>query len=476
MDKKRNRKTSRHSTVSRRDFMKMLGLGSVGAGAAALGLSPVMPFADLDDMMSSEFSSRKLPFWIKEVDKPTVEIDYDQIERFPNVYKTLFLPEPYGGMEKFGARVQRHIGGTAKQILDGTVTIQDFALADCGAYEDVTSTVPWLGTDMPHNPNAMLVYGPEDLGVPRYSGTPEESSQMLRVAARIFGAFDVGFVKLDEKMKKFLYANVVFEDVDEGYASEDGRLILPDKDLWVITGAIPQSQFMSQYNMWGGAHAHAYSSASQYAAKMKTFLHGIGYQGYGQGHTDVGLAIPFGVHSGIAEYSRTGQMCSPILGTDFRTVILTITDLPLAPSKPIDAGIFKFCESCKKCAEECPGGAISMDDKPSWITRDTHNNPHQTTYGVKGYLIDPMKCVDQMYTGTTLCHTCSVVCPFNKFDKASLHQIINGVIGTTPVANKLIRSLDDVFGYGMKTAEESKAANLWEMDQWDVPLYGLDRV
>ena len=85
MDKKRNRKTSRHSTVSRRDFMKMLGLGSVGVGAAALGLSPVMPFADLDDMMSSEFSSRKLPFWVKEVDKPTVEIDYDQIERFPNV-------------------------------------------------------------------------------------------------------------------------------------------------------------------------------------------------------------------------------------------------------------------------------------------------------------------------------------------------------------------------------------------------------
>ena len=157
--------------------------------------------------------------------------------------------------------------------------------------------------------------------------------------------------------------------------------------------------------MWGGAHAHGYSFASQYAAKMKTFLHGLGYQGYGKGHTDVGLAIPFGVHSGIAEYVRTSQMASPILGTDFRTVILTVTDLPLAPSKPIDAGIFKFCETCKKCAEECPGNAISMDDKPSWITRDTHNNPHQRTYGVKGYLLDPMKCVDQMYTEYPICHT-----------------------------------------------------------------------
>ena len=51
MENKNSRKTYRHSTLSRRDFMKMLGLGSVGMGAAALGLSPEMPFADLDDMM-----------------------------------------------------------------------------------------------------------------------------------------------------------------------------------------------------------------------------------------------------------------------------------------------------------------------------------------------------------------------------------------------------------------------------------------
>ena len=36
-------------------------------------------------------------------------------------------------------------------------------------------------------------------------GTPEENSRMLRVAGRIMGAADVGFVKLNEKSKKLLY-------------------------------------------------------------------------------------------------------------------------------------------------------------------------------------------------------------------------------------------------------------------------------
>ena len=96
MAKKKSRKTPYHSTVSRRDFMKMLGMGSVGAGALAMGLSPNMPFADLDDMMSSEFSDRKLPFWVKEVDEPTVEINWDEMEIYPGMQNTMFNPMVFG--------------------------------------------------------------------------------------------------------------------------------------------------------------------------------------------------------------------------------------------------------------------------------------------------------------------------------------------------------------------------------------------
>src|SRR3989304_9233 len=67
-----------HSTVSRRDFMKILGLGGVGLGAAAT--API--FHDLDEVLASSQAELKRPFWVKEVPKPTVEIDWDSIPRW----------------------------------------------------------------------------------------------------------------------------------------------------------------------------------------------------------------------------------------------------------------------------------------------------------------------------------------------------------------------------------------------------------
>ena len=82
-----SRKRRYHSTVSRGKFMKMLGFGA-GTGDAE-------PFKDLDDMKSSPFAKRKMPFWVTEVDKPTVEIDWDNMEVFEGVHRTLFNPESW---------------------------------------------------------------------------------------------------------------------------------------------------------------------------------------------------------------------------------------------------------------------------------------------------------------------------------------------------------------------------------------------
>ena len=47
-------------------------------------------YRDLDEVKASPAAERKLPWWIKETDKPTVEIDWDAMERF-DCSKIMFL-------------------------------------------------------------------------------------------------------------------------------------------------------------------------------------------------------------------------------------------------------------------------------------------------------------------------------------------------------------------------------------------------
>lgn len=129
------RKTFHHSTVGRRDFMKYLGLGSVGMGAVAMGLPSEMPFADLDEMMASPQAERKLPFWVKEVDEPTVQIDWENMEIFPHPGMTLFNPAswPDGEWERIR---NKNIAATTEHVKNNTpgYAIRDRALGDANCW------------------------------------------------------------------------------------------------------------------------------------------------------------------------------------------------------------------------------------------------------------------------------------------------------------------------------------------------------
>ena len=71
-----------HTTISRRDFMKALGVAGAGLGAAA-ATAPV--FHDLDEMASSPQAQWKRPWYVKEVDKPTTEVDWSQKKMWSEV-------------------------------------------------------------------------------------------------------------------------------------------------------------------------------------------------------------------------------------------------------------------------------------------------------------------------------------------------------------------------------------------------------
>ena len=354
-------------------------------------------------------------------------------------------------------------------------SIRDRALGDanCWGWGTNTALAPsWTGPDVQARENwehPTMFYTPKDFGVPRYEGTPEENSRMLRVAGRVLGAADMGFVKLNEKTKKLLYGNIRFEDVEVGYDAKDGTKVLPNKDLWVICAVIPQSLWMAQYTdrmSWAAANTAAYSRANIYSNRMNVFLRGLGYQHYGGGTSAVGRSVGFGIMSGMGEYGRAGILVSPQWGTNIRTVHLTVTDLPLAETRPIDAGILEFCKVCKKCADMCPSGAIPESDEPWW----GGGKPWQAK-GYKGWYQDAEKCYSYMLGGDPDCSRCQTVCPFTKYDEAVVHDLVRLSIAKAPILNDTIRKLDDVFGYGQEPAPDK---NPWDADPMTIPLFGLD--
>lgn len=471
------RKKLYHSTVSRRDFMKLVGMGSFATiGGSMLGA----PFKDLDEMMASPVADRKMPFWVKEVDEPTVQIDWDNMEIYPGPVNTLFNPNSWGGEEgvqEWMKIQQGNIAAMTESVRNNVPgqSLKDHALADaqCWGWGPTAVAPSWTGPDTEPNPNwehPTMLWGPEDFGVPKYEGTPEENSRMMRVAGRVLGATDMGFVKLDERTKKLLYGNIIFEAVEKGYDDPERHVsVLPNKDLWVICALIPQS--LNEYGYrrsWANSNTAAYSRAGIYSNRIKTFLSGLGYQHYGGGTASVGRAVGFGVMAGLAEYGRPGIMVSPRYGTNIRTVMLTVTDLPLAVTKPIDAGISNFCRTCQKCAEMCPSGAISKEKETKWADWADGERPWQAK-GLKGWYIHAKKCYTYMLGNEPDCNMCQAVCPFSKFDSAVMHDLVRMSISSTPVLNGVIRRLDDTFGYG-----KERGVDMWDVDPMDIPLWMLD--
>ena len=124
------RKTFYHSTASRRDFMKFM---AMGAFATVGGAMMKGPFLDLDEMMSSPAAERKLPFWVKEVDEPTVKIDWENMEVFPHLGMSLFNPMAWGDDGKEWSEIQaRNIESTTQMVKDNVpgYSLKDHALGD----------------------------------------------------------------------------------------------------------------------------------------------------------------------------------------------------------------------------------------------------------------------------------------------------------------------------------------------------------
>jgi epoxyqueuosine reductase len=449
---------------SRKDFLRLAGFGASAAvvttAAKPLAKNPSFAAAHFDDAAGRH----KRPWWVKTVDQPTTEIDWSQMKRYNERLGTVRGP---GFAEYVGEARADELGAIGKAVLKEKLennepgySLRDTALKSA---HGVRVDLSYMGPQKTKTP--------EELGVPRWEGTPEENAKMVRAAMRHIGAAHVGFVELDENTRKLTYSidpdgkELIFTDDDQPSETDDARFIpMKAKNVIVYTVQMSEETLKRAPTVLASQTTSlAYLRGRQIQGSTQEFLRGLGYMGLGESSTNaLAIAPAFGVLAGLGEMSRLNRLVTPEFGPMVR-IFKIYTDLPLAYDKPIDAGIMEFCKKCKKCAEACGGEALSFEDEPTWETRGGWNNP-----GHKAFFEDATKCRTFQKTDTgTNCGICFAVCPFSKKDSAWIHEWAKAGTATVPFMDGFFRSMDDAFGYGALKDNE----DWWNLD---LPEYGCD--
>ncbi len=197
----------------------------------------------------------------------------------------------------------------------------------------------------------------------------------------------------------------------------------------------------------------AYSTSAFIACILADYIRRLGYPARAHHARNYQVVVPpILLWAGLGEMCRIGDcVLHPFLGPRFKAAVVT-TDLPLAVDKPIDFGLQDLCSKCKKCAQECPSGALSDGGKVMYN-------------GYERWPTDVEKCT-KMRVGNPKgsgCGTCIKVCPANK-PYTLFHRAVGWAVRRSSLARTIAIRANDLFGYGKPKPENKWWFDLEEVD------------
>lgn len=289
-------------------------------------------------------------------------------------------------------------------------------------------------------------------GVPAEKKTvwpPGEAARKIKQFARLIGADDV---RIGPLRKEWVYSNKgsrpffsedyinppYFEGAPEEYQGSSYGEEIEISHKNAISMAFRQSGEMIAT---GSSRAvelevgRVYANSVLAAVQLAGFIRALGYPARAHHLRNYCiLLVPVAVDAGIGELARSGYIVSRTLGANFRLSTVT-TDMPLDHDEPVDIGIQDFCDKCKKCAVNCPSGAIPAGEKT--LVR-----------GIRKWQLNPESCLQ--YWGRTgyTCAICQIVCPWTKPQRA-FHRMIAWVAVHLPWMRRVLVLGDDLV-YGSK--------------------------
>jgi reductive dehalogenase len=464
--------------------MKVLGLTGAGLGAAA---AAAPAFRDLDEVLSASTSKVDRPWFIREVDEPTVEVDWSLKKRWSEV-NTLrgsrFYQNTYITPEE---QAQRRAQKDEQEQAWGIQGKPGWSTRD-RSFSSSAASSRTSNTFMPDGGST-----PESLGIPRWEGTPEEAAAMIRTALRFMGSMSVGFVQLDTNTsEKFIYSYEPGGKEELTWKS-DGPFEIKNEEhahpldaRWVIVIANQESQELWKRSNTRMQTQIRYERASHIQVRAQRFLKGLGYWGLSEGGNGTGNAPALAIMAGMGELGRHQRAITPEYGPTVG-IFRYITDLPLAPDRPI--------------AEACGEGALSLADEPFWDPAE-NSSPYDASYatglsvpgalpptpggwhqgGAKCFYEDSRKCRSwKLLPNTCNAGRCHGVCTFTKYHIGSIHEVVSATLSVTPIFNSFFKNMDDAFGYGLAgrahdnfdVSDAATDAAVDEFWNYNLPIYGI---
>jgi reductive dehalogenase len=213
------------------------------------------------------------------------------------------------------------------------------------------------------------------------------------------------------------HKNAISIVIDQGHETMEGA----SGDDWIACAQSMRAYL--RFSLLGGVLAQQIRNMG-YSARVHTVM-----------GSDV-LQPPLTLLAGLGEVSRIGDVIlNPFLGPRLKSGTVT-TNMPMTHDKPIDFGLQSFCDSCNKCARECPSGAITA-------------GPKRMFNGYEIWKPDSQKCTNYRITneGGAMCGRCMKTCPWNLeglFKEAPFRWV--GM--NFPKAAKWLTRLDDALNNG----------------------------
>lgn len=304
---------------------------------------------------------------LKRVERTTTFIDEERIPRVPKSSE-MFLRAAFGDLGKPALEASKDGYSVSKAPLAAALrlALNVYSLLQRGPAAPVRAK----GYDNPDTNAAMVKATMHFLGA--------DLAGVSRAPAWVWYSH-----RQDGSVMEVAHPNAISVMIDQGFDTMDGA----SGDDWISS-----AQSM-----------RTYMRAALVCGVVGQHLRNLGFSAtaHSAADSDV-IQTPLVLLAGLGEVSRIGEtILNPFLGPRLKTGILT-TDFPMTADKPIDFGLQNFCNSCNKCARECPSGAISAGKKVMFN-------------GYEIWKADTAKCTQYRTTnlGGAMCGRCMKTCPWN---------------------------------------------------------------